>query len=109
MSNCGKTLSSNEYVEYIFREGPFTRKNLEKEEDYCIYPVNSKWIIGSFRVKNVENFTYENLKLGYLPKLYGLCDLSANNASGILTTREQPVLNLSGQNTCVVIIDTGIN
>lgn len=109
MSICKNTLNSNEYVEYILRDGPFTRKELDRVEDYCIYEVNNKWIIGSFDNSRIGSFTYESLEYAFLPKLYGLCDLSANNASGVLTVREQPVLNLSGLNVSIAIIDTGIN
>ncbi len=112
MDICSDYFASEEYSEYILREGYFARKSLEPFEDYCILHINDKWMIVSFNITGIRNrneITYEYLGYSYLPKLYGLSDLVAVNSSGITAVREQPVLGFYGQNTHIAIIDTGIN
>lgn len=103
------TLYSDDYDEYIFRDGIFARKALENLEDYNVIPIDGKWAVVSIR-NNSEGMTeYGNSGYSTVPLLYGLTDLGAVNESGILQIRQQPVLGLNGGGTCVAVIDTGIN
>lgn len=62
--------------------------------------------------KRNESNTGERIpKIPYavIPKIYGLMDSSGADASGIIKTRNDPVLNLYGNNVLIAIIDTGID
>ncbi len=108
-NDCERRVLSDEYVEFALREGEYSRRVLSSLNDYCIMQISPKWFLASFNTRYVANPTNETLTYPYLPKLYGLSDISAVNASGITAVREQPVLGLYGQNTHIAIIDTGIN
>lgn len=107
--NCKDELSSEEYVELIFREGILSRNNLEKIENFCIIPINAKWSLVSVPVSSIPTATFEIIGYSAFPGIYGLSDLGAVNSAGISAVREQPVLGLYGSGTCIAIIDTGIN
>lgn len=109
MALCKDFFASEEYSEYILREGYFARKSLEPFEDLCITKINDKWAVVSIDIRAVSNLTYEYLQYSILPKLYGLSDMAAVNSTGITAVREQPTLGFYGQNTYIAIIDTGIN
>ncbi|MCM1307375.1 MAG: S8 family peptidase [Butyrivibrio sp.] len=108
-SSCENFIQSEEYVEFILREGEYTRRALEPLDDYCISRISPKWLLASFNTKYVSEPTNEAVTYENLPKLYGLSDINAVNTTGVAAIREQPVLGLYGQSTYVAVIDTGIN
>ena len=108
-SSCEKFIQSEEYVEFILREGEYTRRSLAPFDDYCISKISPKWILASFNTRYIANPTNEAITYENLPKLYGLSDINAVNSAGIAAVREQPVLELYGQSTYIAVIDTGIN
>lgn len=108
-SSCEKFIQSEEYVEFILREGEYTRRALTPFDDYCISKISPKWILASFNTRYIANPTNEAITYENLPKLYGLSDINAVNSAGIAAVREQPVLELYGQSTYIAVIDTGIN
>lgn len=107
--NCADYIFSDDYLEYVLRNGVFSEELLSASEDYCIYPINDKWILASFNIRNLPILSSEGIGYSFLSKLYGLCDLGAVNSSGVAAVREQPVLGFLGQGCYVAIIDTGIN
>lgn len=109
MTECINELNSEDYTDFIFRDNYFLQKVLEGLEDYCISKINDKWSIISVRNNIVGPAVYGNFGYSVYPGIYGLADLGATNATGVLAVREQPVLNLTGNGTLVAIIDTGIN
>jgi len=109
MDFCSDVFTSEEYTEYILRDGYYTRRALEPYADYCIAGVSDKWAIVSFNINMTQESTFERLGYSFLPKLYGLSDVTAVNAAGITAVRQQPVLELYGSGTYIAIIDTGIN
>lgn len=96
-------------MEFILREGEYTRRSLAPFDDYCISKISPKWILASFNTRYIANPTNEAITYENLPKLYGLSDINAVNSAGIAAVREQPVLELYGQSTYIAVIDTGIN
>lgn len=108
-NSCDGKYSADDYSEFILREGTIGRQALDRYGDHCVEVINDKWIIASFNIKNTTDPTLERLSYGLLPKMYGLCDITAVNAGGVTIVREQPALGLYGQGTYICIIDTGIN
>lgn len=106
---CSDYFLSDDYLDYVLRNGVFAEELLKDAEDYCTYPINDKWLIASFKITNLPKLSAEGIGYTYLSKIYGLCDLSAVNSSGIGVVRDQPVLNFMGSGSYVAIIDTGIN
>lgn len=109
LSDCFNRLNSEDYTEFIFRDNYFSKKTLEEVSDYCVTYLNSKWSIISVRNDLVRDPVYGRFSYAVLPGIYGLSDLGAVSAAGVIKVREQPVLNLKGYGTCVAIIDSGIN
>lgn len=109
MDFCNDTFASEEYTEFILREGYYTRRSLEPFEDYCIVGINDKWAIASFNIRLTQESTFESLGYSFLPKIYGLSDVTAVNSTGVGAVRQQPFLELYGSGTYIAIIDTGIN
>ena len=109
LSDCFNRLNSEDYTEFIFRDNYFSKKTLEEVSDYCVTYLNSKWSIISVRNDLVRDPVYGRFSYAVLPGIYGLSDLGAVSAAGVIKVREQPVLNLNGYGTCVAIIDSGIN
>ncbi len=106
---CQEEQNSNDYMEFIFREGPLARNVLDSIEDYCITRINEKWSLVSANIRGIVDPTFEMIGYSSLPNIYGLSDVGAVSAGGIPAVREQPVLGLFGQGTYIAIIDTGIN
>ena len=108
ISECINELNSNDYTEFIFRDGVFARNGLDLS-DYCITTIDEKWSVISVRNDDVGRPEYESFGYSVQPLIYGLTDIGAVNATGVLRIREQPVLGLTGAGTCIAVIDTGIN
>lgn len=108
-NQCDSRLLSEDYVEFVLREGVYTRKSLEPFEDYCITQVSPKWFIASINNKYILDPANESIVYPNISKLYGLSDIGAVNTAGVSAVREQPVLGLYGQSTHIAVIDTGIN
>lgn len=109
LSECIFELNSEDYTEFIFRDSYFANKYLENLEDYCVTKINSKWSVASVRNSIIGTPTYEKFGYSVYPSIYGLADIGALSKTGVLQIREQPVLGLRGNGTCVAVIDTGIN
>lgn len=106
---CSNTLMSEDYTEFIIRQGVLNRKSLESLEDYCLTPLNDQWAIVSVRTDAIRELNYENLVYSAFPLPYALSDLEALSASGVTAVREQPALALYGQGVYLAVLDTGIN
>lgn len=106
---CIYELSSEDYIGYIFRESVFLRQYVEELPDRCITPVNDKWFIASVKLRETQKRTFEDIRYPFLPRIYGLSDMNAVNATGITTVRDIPNLGFFGRNRYIAIIDTGIN
>ena len=109
LSDCNFELNSEEYTEFIFKDSYFANKYLENLEDYCITRINSKWSVISVRNSIIGPPSYEKFGYSVFPSIYGLADVGAITASGVIRIREQPFLGLNGDGTCIAVIDTGIN
>lgn len=105
---CKNEHNSEEFVEFIFREGKLARKIISSVGNFCISSINSKWAVLSASMQEASAILSRGTAYAEIPGIYGLSDLSAENASGILAVREQPVLGLKGQGTYIAVIDTGI-
>lgn len=107
LSECIFELNSEDYTEFIFRDSYFANKYLENLEDYCVTKINSKWSVASVRNSIIGTPTYEKFGYSVYPLIYGLADIGSLSKTGVLQIREQPVLGLRGNGTCVAVIDTG--
>lgn len=108
-SQCEFEIFSEDYVGYLFREGVFFRQNIEQLPEQCITPINSKWFIAYVKLKSTDRRTFEDIRYQFLPRIYGLSDLSAAGATGVLAVRDIPSLGFFGAGRYIAIIDTGIN
>lgn len=99
---------SNDYAD-ILAEGYEKINTLTKDENYTVNRINDNYAV--YHVPVPELTVDSVLKFGYqyLPKCYGLMNLSSAEASGVLRLRNNPALELRGQGVLVGFIDTGID
>lgn len=109
MDGCTEKIISNDYADFIFRDGAYVRELVSGVTDYCITKIDSKWSVIHIAISGNPPLTYDDYGYSSFPKVYGLMDLSALDASGVSSVRQQPVLSLRGSGTLVGIVDTGIN
>lgn len=103
--SCENIITSEDYWDMIIK-----RKNYADDAaPLCFQDVNSEWRI-EYR-ERIEGRRLSFSEYGYftIPKLYGLMDTTAMDATGITRVQTQPTLALFGENVMIGIIDTGID
>lgn len=106
MADCREQVYSNEYFDFIIPYGveaeiPATTGCVQRiTEDFDIFYYPREGL----PPLDISTYTYTGI-----PKCYGLLDVTALEASGILRLQNQPVLSLKGNGVLVGFIDTGID
>lgn len=101
-------ITSNDYTD-ILAEG-FERINgMFNSKDYTVNRINNDYAVyhppaSELTIDSTQKFGYQ-----YIPKCYGLMNLSSNEVSGITRVRMDPSLELRGQGVLLGFIDTGID
>ena len=75
----------------------------------CAVYADSEFTILYVPMEDATPVTTHRYKYYTIPNLYTLLDTSSLEASGIMETINQPLLNLRGQGTSIGFIDTGID
>ncbi|BCJ97831.1 S8 family peptidase [Anaerocolumna chitinilytica] len=97
---------SNDYTD-ILAEGYDKITNLINSNK-TVNSINSNYAVyylpaSELTIDSTQKFGYQ-----YIPKCYGLMNISSNEASGVSRVRSEPGLELRGQGVLVGFIDTGI-
>lgn len=106
--NARERILSEEYVSLIFHNEtyPFELEKIRPE----YIPQQVDW---QYAILNapLSEYAPDISRQGYftIPKLYTLLDTTSLEVSGIDLAQNQPFLNLSGENICIALLDTGIN
>ena len=102
--NCREQILSDKYADLIVARDRILQEFMDMLP--CLEP-----IAGNLAVLHVNRAYLSGGPLPYslIPKLYGLMDETALEASGILQAQNQPGLNLRGQGILIGIVDTGID
>jgi subtilisin family serine protease len=104
--DCKAAVYSNDYYDFIAEYGVVPRIN---DLGTCQQEIGDRYKIAHIERPLDDDFSVT--KYGYvaIPNCYGLCDLAAIEASGILQMHNQPVLSLKGEGVLIGMLDTGID
>lgn len=105
---CNNALISNEYSNFIVR---FRREEQDVRyfESDCIRHIGDLWLVTSVYNQNFFSYSYGTAGYYRIPKLYATTDLTSMEASGVIRLQNNPVLDYTGKNVLVGLVDTGIN
>ena len=107
---CNQNVASEEFADFIISNNNFNLNDtLQRNPSTCGDFVDSQFSIIYVPMQEAAPITTEKYEYYSIPNLYTTLDTSSMEASGILNTLEQPLLNLRGQGTIIGFIDTGID
>ena len=106
---CTEYIYSEDYLDFIFRYDDYMFGIYETFIPDCVNNINNRFLIAykksvDFNEKRIFRYGYNSV-----PKCYGLMDTSVASVVGADTVRRISGLALSGQNTIIGFVDTGIN
>lgn len=102
---CREAVYSNEYydliVDYI--------SSYPRGEPACYQQVSDQYDIAYYAREGIPELNLQDFPYQAIPKCFGLTDLSALEASGILRLQNPAGLDLLGQGILIGFVDTGID
>lgn len=101
--------SDNAYADFII---PYTGNPellFRRYPNFQIEIIDRDFAVLYIPIRDFPSFTPENYSYGALPKCYTYMDEGAAEATGALRLQKHPYLSLTGKNTFVAIIDSGID
>lgn len=107
MPNCKEQVYSNDYYDFIIPYGVATE--VRNSEGGCVQRITDEFDAFYYQREGIPELTIDNYTYVSIPKCFGLLDVSALEASGILRLQNQPVLSLKGDGVLVGFVDTGID
>lgn len=110
MIPCNVSPASEEIADFIVRYSPRAVDSLyELAQTRCVNLVSQEYAIVHAPLSGVLPLSFTQHTYSAIPKLYGLQDTTALEATGILPVFSQPNLMSTGQGILIGMIDTGID
>lgn len=106
---CRNRIYSNDYYDLIFELDRPIEKYIAENVNLCIHPAGVRYGILHVNAANASPLDVERYTYMSIPKLYGLMDISALEASGSIRLQQQRNLNLTGKDVIIGFVDTGID
>ncbi|QBE98441.1 hypothetical protein PMF13cell1_04007 [Blautia producta] len=107
---CNQNVASEDFADFIISNSNYSLDDtLQYNPSACGDYVDSQFSILYIPMQEAAPITTEKYEYYSIPNLYTTLDTSSLEASHILDTLEQPLLNLRGQGTIIGFIDTGID
>lgn len=106
--NCREIIMSEEYGDFILIRN-LAGVNPLKLPISCEFVLNETYKVAYAKLPEDRSMLLEDAGYTAIPKLYGLMDTESMEAAGILRVQTQPGLALTGKDTIVGVIDTGID
>ena len=106
---CKEAIYSEQALEYLignYRGEEYIRENYNPD---CYLAYDDFQAVIYQKVQEVTSQNIEKYGYSAIPHLYGLMNDEALEASGVLSIRRQPTLDLYGQNVLIGLVDTGIS
>lgn len=109
MSECAERIISEDYADFIIEIG--FRKNEARQEykDLCIQDIGYKFSTIYYPLSEINPISVGEDTYIAIPKLFGLMDTSAVEATGALRLQRVRGASLTGNGVIVGFIDTGID
>jgi len=109
ITDCREAILSNDYADYVVTYNGDRQALIDELEGQCLKLIDDYLAVVTIARKAPDLIDLVPQLYSIIPKCYGLMDPTSLEASGIIQVQNQPVLNLSGRQTLVGIIDTGID
>ncbi len=109
MADCREAILSEAYADFLVEEGFQEQSFQERFNEYCIQEMDYKYnTIYAPRTES-EPISLEKYPYSCVPKLFGLMDTSAAEATGALRLQKRAGFGLTGRGVIVGFIDSGID
>lgn len=109
MPDCREVIMSEEYADFIAEYGTSSEATLERFRNSCPQIISDRYLCLFDRLENLSDFGVANNTYGAIPKLYGLMDTTAVEATGGIRLQNQTGFELTGRGVIIGFIDTGID
>ena len=109
MSECGERIISEDYADFIIEIGFRENEARQEYEDLCIQNIGYKFSAIYYPLSEIYPISVGEDTYIAIPKLFGLMDTSAVEATGALRLQRVRGASLTGNGVIVGFIDTGID
>ena len=107
--DCREFIVSEDVVDFFVQFNGDVEQLVEETGADCFQIIDDRYAIVYYRLPDINIIQTYRTNFSTIPKLYGLVDAAAVEASGVGRIRRQNELGLFGQGTLVGFIDTGID
>lgn len=109
MSECAERIISEDYADFIIEIGFRENEARQEYKDLCIQDIGYKFSTIYYPLSEINPISVGEDTYIAIPKLFGLMDTSAVEATGALRLQRVRGTSLTGNGVIVGFIDTGID
>lgn len=109
MSECAERIISEDYADFIIEIGFRENEARQEYKDLCIQDIGYKFSTIYYPLSEINPISVGEDTYIAIPKLFGLMDTSAVEATGALRLQRVRGASLTGNGVIVGFIDTGID
>lgn len=109
MSECAERIISEDYADFIIEIGFRENEARQEYKDLCIQDIGYKFSAIYYPLSEINPISVGEDTYIAIPKLFGLMDTSAVEATGALPLQRVRGTSLTGNGVIVGFIDTGID
>lgn len=109
MSECAERIISEDYADFIIEIGFRENEARQEYKDLCIQDIGYKFSAIYYPLSEINPISVDEDTYIAIPKLFGLMDTSAVEATGALRLQRVRGTSLTGNGVIVGFIDTGID
>ena len=109
MSECAERIISEDYADFIIEIGFRENEARQEYKDLCIQDIGYKFSAIYYPLSEINPISVGEDTYIAIPKLFGLMDTSAVDATGALRLQRVRGTSLTGNGVIVGFIDTGID
>lgn len=106
---CSEYVYSEQYFNFVVRYNNDIQQVYDRFSPACITTINNQFLVAYSRISDLNIDKMFEYGYEFVPKCYGLMDTSAVVDTGADRVRNLPGLRLTGRNTLIGFLDTGID